>query len=413
MSRRTISNLVLVLGVLLATASAAVLAYGADAFWARYRHGLGLILFTHRLQWVLATVSLLLCVVVMALIIGGRRRAWWLITLGPVLALFVHRIVSNPMRQFAVVEDPGLAKAADAGPLLKDDDWVVGVRLGDAHYAYPFAALYHAPVIIQANHEQRFIVMWSAFANRATAFKVDHEIRKTELQIVAMPCNTLLLYNGRNGQFINAVTGETTKREKPIGIHVPIDTHKLTWGQWRTLHPDTLVMPPTESTPTGPILPRYPMPPTPGQSHAVETQVIFAPTTRPVVIAADAIGEQPAEVSVGETQLLMFRDKSTGILRAFDRRVDEDLFPMFRPKTDPKRPTVVMEDKDSGSEWTADGKAIEGPLKDKRLQVVPVEDGVYWGVIHYWYPEAQWVTPTRATGEGSFGNPKDPRRRRR
>src|SRR5438105_10914117 len=114
MSRRTASNFLLVAGVLLATAVAAVLAYGADAYWAQFRHGLGLILFTHRLQWVLATASLLLCLTVVGMIVGGRRRAWWLITLGPVLALFVHRFMANPMRQFAIVENPGCVSAEAA-----------------------------------------------------------------------------------------------------------------------------------------------------------------------------------------------------------------------------------------------------------------------------------------------------------
>ena len=62
------SKAILVSSVLLATASAAMLAYGTDPYWAQFRRGLGLILFTHRMQWVLATVSLLLCLVVVGLI---------------------------------------------------------------------------------------------------------------------------------------------------------------------------------------------------------------------------------------------------------------------------------------------------------------------------------------------------------
>ena len=77
----------LVIAVLLATLSAALLAYGTDPFWAQFRHGMGLILFTHRVQWILATISLILCLAVVALIVGGRRRAWWLATLGPDVAI--------------------------------------------------------------------------------------------------------------------------------------------------------------------------------------------------------------------------------------------------------------------------------------------------------------------------------------
>src|SRR5689334_10069709 len=229
------SKAILVSSVLLATASAAMLAYGTDPYWAQFRRGLGLILFTHRMQWVLATVSLLLCLVVVALIVAGRRRAWWLIALGPVLALFVHRFVASPMRQYAVVEDPPAVKPDAAAGFLQDGDYVVGVQFGDAAYAYPYAALFSTPVVLQSNHEQRFVLLWSAFANRALAFKVDREIKASELSIVSMPVNALLLYNGRNGQFINGVTGDTTRSEKPAGLHAAVATQKLPWSQWRRL----------------------------------------------------------------------------------------------------------------------------------------------------------------------------------
>lgn len=409
---RKVSNALVVLALLLATLAAAVLAYGTDPYWARFRHGLGLILFTHRMQWVLATVSLLMCVAVIAMIIAGRRRAWWLISLGPILALFVHRFVANPMREFAIVENPTGLKASEA-TFLRDADYVVGVQFGDTAYAYPFAALYSTPVVIQATHDQRFMLIWSAFANRAVAIKIDREIKAGELSIVSMPVNTLLLYNARGGQFINGVTGETTRKERPIGFHALVETHKMMWKQWAALHPKTLVMPPRDGNvePSRPVIPQYEVP---GPStRPVETQVVFAPTTRPIAVPVEAT-QDIANVSAGETQLLLVRDREAGTLRAFDRRVQEDLFPFFRRKRDPKRPAVAFEDKDSGTEWSADGKGIEGTFKGQQLRSVKVEDAVYWGVLKYWYPDVEWVVPAPGSDEaGVFRNPTDTRRRRR
>jgi hypothetical protein len=399
---------VLVLSVLLSTASAALLAYGTDPYWAQFRHGLGLIVFTHRLQWVLATVSLLLCLAVVGLIVGGRRRVWWLIALGPVLALFVHRFVSNPMREYAIIENPPCVKA-DAAGAPNDSDSVVGVQFGDLYFAYAFEALYHAPVILQSSHEQRFILLWSAGANRAMAFKIDREIKQGELQIVSTPADALLVYNARLGQFINGLTGETTEHAKPTGFHAAVASQKMTWEQWRKLHPGTLVLPATERGPSAAILPRQPIPGLATTQPAI-ARIIFAPTTRPVAIPAESVGNEPANVSAGEIQLLLFRDKETGLLKAFDRRVQEDLFPMFRRKSDPKRPLVVLEDQDSGTEWSADGKGIEGPFKGEQLKPVAVEDDLCWGVMKHWYPDLQWVTPTQA-GPGNFRNPRDARQR--
>lgn len=400
----------LVVCVLLATASAAMLAYGTDPYWAQFKPGLGLIVLTHRLQWILATLSLLLCLVVVGLIVGGRSRVWWLIALGPVLALFVHRFASSPMREFSIVENPALVKA-DAAASIRDTDYVVGAQFGDTAYAFAYEALYYAPVILQSTHEQRFILIWSAAANRAMAFKVDREIKRGELQIVGMPANSLLLYNGRLGQFIHGLTGETTEGARPAGFHGAVPTQKLTWQQWKKLHPATLVMQGRERGPSFAMLPNQPMPGPPTTQPL--SSIILFPTTRPIAIPAHAVGTQPANVSAGETQLLLFRDSETGMLRAFDRRVQEDLFPQFRRKSDPRRPAVMMEDQDSGSEWSADGKALEGPLKGEQLRPVGVEDALYWAVMRHWYPGLQWVEPMQGGPAGNFRNPGDGRRRGR
>ena len=417
-SRRSWFNGSLITLVLLAAASAGVLAYGTDPYWGQFHRGMGLILFTQRLQWVLLTVSLLCCLAVVGMIVIGGRRVFWLIALGPVLALFAHRILSNPMRQFAILDNPP-GVHADAANFLRDEDDIVGITLKDAAWAYPYATLYSGPVILQSSHEQRFIVLWSAFANRALAFKVDYEVRFNELSIASMPANALLVYNARSGQFINGITGLTTRGEKPSGFHAVIQTQKMTWGQWKALHPETQVVPSRDSRrePSAPVLPRHALPD--GTAHHSTTQpsterVIFVATTRPVAIPVAAVNAAPANVAVGETQILMFRDGASGVLHAFDRHVDGDLCPFFHRKIDPKHIAVALEDNDSGSVWSAEGKCLDGPFKGKQLQHVPVEDGVYWGVMSYWYPDVTWTTPREPTGPApTFTTPAEPKKRTR
>ena len=410
------SQIVLVVAVMLATASAALLAYGTDAYWGQFHRGLSLIVFTHRLQWVLATFSLVLCLVVVALIVGGRRRVWWLIALGPIMALFVHRFISSPMREYAIVENP-LCVTADLAPALRDTDDVGGVQWGDQPYAYPYAALFTSPVVIQSNHENRFMLIWSAFANRALAFKIKSDIKLGELQIVSMPANSILLYNGRIGQFINGVTGETTAHEKPAGFASSVRTHKITWRQWKKLHPNTQVfLPPGGRIErAAPLQPKYAMAREKGSSpttHPVESQIIFVPTTRPIAIPVEAVSGDPANISDGPVHLLLFRDRDTGQLKAFDRHVKDDLVPMFRSKSDPKRPAVVWEDQDSGTEWSAEGKGIEGLFKGEQLRPMAVEDSLYWAVMSHWYPDLQWAIPRLVSNKaGNFKNPGETKRR--
>jgi hypothetical protein len=411
--KRVWFQVVIIGSTMLATASAAMLAYGTDPYWAQFRPGLSLILLTYRLQWVLATLSLVLCLVVVGLIISGRRRVFWLIVLGPVMALFVHRFIGSPMRSYGMMENPRCVKAG-AGGTPRDTDSVVGVQWGDDTYAYPYERLFATPVILQGHHDQRFMVIWSPFANRAMAFKIDREIKIGELQIVSEPANAMLLYNARVGQFINGITGETTRHEKPAGFHASLPTLKTTWLQWRTMHPETVVMAGegvANERLAGPVQPRYPMAAKAGDAHGSE-RITFAPATQPVAIPMDAVTAEPANISAGATQLLLFREKDTGRVRAFERRVQQDLFPMFRRKSDPKRPAVMLEDQDSGTEWSADGKAIEGPLKGEQLKAVSVDDGLYWSVMHHWYPDLRWVTPTALPNQaGNLKNTSDAKRR--
>jgi hypothetical protein len=94
--------------------------------------------------------------------------------------------------------------------------------------------------------------------------------------------------------------------------------------------------------------------------------------------------------SIGGTRVLLLRDRA-GRLRAFDRHAREDLFLTFQPTTDRKHPEAVMTDPDTGSLWTADARAIDGPLKGAKLREIEVDDGLYWGVMKYWYPMLELV----------------------
>ena len=115
--------------------------------------------------------------------ISGKRRAWWLIGLAPVLALFAHRFTAGPSAAFAVYEDPTFVAAVDA-TFLGPDDYVVGLQFQDDWYAYPYATLFHYPVVAQANHDKRMLLMWSPFANRANAVNITRDLRGRHLVMV-------------------------------------------------------------------------------------------------------------------------------------------------------------------------------------------------------------------------------------
>jgi hypothetical protein len=98
-------------------------------------------------------------------------------------------------------------------------------------------------------------------------------------------------------------------------------------------------------------------------------------------------------VNFSDPPMVIVRDPTTGAVTAFDRHVDEDLIPTFSGRQFRKFPQATMTDSDSASAWTADGRAIDGPLKGKRLRRLEIEDGVYWSVARYWFKTPQLLTP--------------------
>jgi hypothetical protein len=379
----------------LATILAAVVAYGTHPLWAQYPHGMGLIMFSRQVQWPVLFLSLGASLAVVALVIAGRQRAWWLIGLAPCMALFAHRFATDPTAGMASVEDPAFVPAAQAS-FVNDDDYVVGLTFGDKSYAYPYAALYSTPVVIHAQHDKRILMMWSPTANRAVATTVKRDLRARHLDVVSTPANALLLYDTARGQFINGLTALTPRGEKPPSFVSGVPTAKMPWGRWRAAHADSLVMVPTgrlaARAPRQPLLPSCPMQKDAARGDADQLPVVVVGTSTPAAVASNELNGIPLNLTADGGPVVTFRDLRDQSVRAFVRKID-DLSPQFKPNRDAARAAkgAVLVDSDTDSGWNADGVAVDAKkeFRSKRLAPVVAEDGLYWGVMKYWYPKLE------------------------
>jgi hypothetical protein len=371
--------------ILLATAAAAVLAYGTHPALAESARGLGTIMLTRRLEWPLITFALLLCVALLGLVIANRRRAWWLIGLAPVLALFVHRFSPLHGEKLYMLDEPAFVASTEQN-FVADDAWVVGILFEDQAYALPLAALYRTPVVFITDYDKRMVLFWSPRANRAVPMQITREFKARDLEFVSTPADTILLFDRRLGQFIVALTGKTPQGEKPSGLGAAVPVVTTPYGLWRNVHPQTKVLQAYEApdAPSGPVLPSDAGMLISGAP--AETRIALLGTDPPVAVVADKVGADPQNITAGETRVLLLRDPHTHRIRAFDRRV-EDLFPSFRLATKLSVPEASLADSDSNSLWNLSGKALTGDLKDKQLREITVEDNLYWGPMKTWYPK--------------------------
>ncbi|HEV7299741.1 MAG TPA: DUF3179 domain-containing (seleno)protein [Tepidisphaeraceae bacterium] len=377
--------------ILFAIITAGVMAYGTHPDLARYAHGVEVICAVRQLQWPLATASVVFCMAVVALVVMGRRRAWWLIGLAPVVSLFAHTFAIGPMQRFAIADEPHFVEAADTA-FINDDDYVVGLTFAERPLAFPYAALFNAPVVVQTDRELRLLLLWNPYANAASAMLVNRTIRAAELDLVSMPANALLVYNRRNGQFINGITGLTDDGKTPSGVRSVVATQKMPWRQWRALHPNTRVMLPSLATgPAQPLLSAYPLPT--AMDDEPDALVTIVHGAQPVALVETPSLTTVANFSAGGTAVLFLPESITGQPVAFDRRVKEDLFPAFNLVTPDERRGQMLIDADSGSLWTLDGQAASGPLKGERLERLAIDTELNYRVAKFWYPALTLVTP--------------------
>lgn len=386
--------------IILALALAALASYGTDPAWGASPRGLQLIYLTARLQVPLFALCLLTCGALIFFLIARRRRVWWLIGLLPVLALFGHRFATSPMRDFHVAANP---PEVESSPDVRDADWVVGLTVNGNSYAYPFACLYQTPVVVQTLVENRLVVLWNAYANLPRAYLADRDLAPTEMEVISMPANALLVYNHRYGEFINGVTGKTRTGKNPTSFRRAIDVRMTSWAGWRADHPGTKLVLSADPRlgPAGPLQAKYKLPGDPPR----EPTLLIA-TTRPSAVPPTDISDRPVNLALDGQPTLIFRDPSTQQPRAFSRIIptgQELRFaplpgatpPAFMAETDSRLPFTVggmliepkPDPKAKPDPNAKPGDALKPEWKGLRLTPLPVIEGPDLAVLKFWIPD--------------------------
>jgi hypothetical protein len=130
--------------------------------------------------------------------------------------------------------------------------------------------------------------------------------------------------------------------------------------------------------------------------------VVLVGTHKPAAVVSGTLGVSPVNVSADGTPVMAFRDPRTNAVRAFSRRVVDDLAPTFALHPDPRRkPDAVFIDADTNTSWNVAGVAVDGAkeFRGRKLSPVPAEDDLYWGVMKHWYPELRLVVGESQTAE--------------
>ena len=125
-----------------------------------------------------------------------------------------------------------------------------------------------------------------------------------------------------------------------------------------------------------------------------DARVAVLPTARPVALQTSKFASpELLNLTAGGTNLLIFRDKSTGKLRVFDRAIKGDLFPTFARKTVPKNHDIAFHDTDTDSFWTIEGRCVSGNEKGEQLRPLNIEEDVSYATLKSFYPNLELLKP--------------------
>lgn len=293
------------------------------------------------------------------------------------------------------IDDPKFVSVSDGDKFLDDDEIVFGIFLNGEARAYPKQILVWHEIVNDDIKGQPVLITYCPLCGTAIAFerKINNEAVEFGTSGKLYKSN-LVMYDRKTDTYWSqvggiAIVGELTGTKLK---QLPIDT--LTWGEWKKLHTDTIVL----SRETGQIRP-YGVDPY-GDYYtnrnvgfgATFTDTRLHPKAMVSGIVVDGIekaypfseivkvgllNEKFGNVSLLITKLPDTKDSpELNTIRIFNRTVDGEV--------------LEFELKDSkifdkfGGEWSFDGEAVSGKYNGKKLELIPSISAMWfsWLSIH-------------------------------
>ena len=296
------------------------------------------------------------------------------------------------------IDDPVFARVQDAG-FVSDSDIVMGLEIGGQAKAYPlFILVWHEIV----NDEVGGIPVAVTYCPLCYTMQVFERVidgQAVEFGTTGKLYNSnLLMYDRLTDTYWSQAIGTAVKGQLSGSVLDAVPFDIITWGDWKAVHPDTLVL----TTDTGHSR-AYNV--DPYENYYTDRRVIFPIDNRDdrlhpkEVILGFNLGnvskaypqaavESATLVndSVGDTKILL-ASLFPGNARAFDRMAGGQILEF-------EYSDGRIIDTASGSVWNYDGLAVSGTLQGQQLSRLPIEPG-------FWFEWAAFHPQTLLYGDGA------------
>jgi hypothetical protein len=262
---------------------------------------------------------------------------------------------------------------------LADDELVVGVQIGGSVLMFAHQILNWHEVVNSTNNLDDWVLSYCPLTGTAIAWDVDDSLVDTEFGVSGLLYNSnLIMYDRQTGSHWSQMLERGVRGERDNEQAEPIQAIETTWGTWRTMYPDSLVM--SRDTGFGRDYFTYPygtyrsddrlLFPVSNQDNRLHPKervigIRSDDSSRVFQIASFPSGTQALNEQFLDEAIVVVGDATRNFAAIYNRELDDGTILSFTPLQD--QLPLVMTDTE-GNNWDVFGEAISGPRTGTRLK---------------------------------------------
>ena len=300
---------------------------------------------------------------------------------------------------------------------LLDEDLVLGVHLNGVAKAFPHNIGWHHEIVNDAAGDRHLVVTLCPLTGTGMVFDGQGEGNgRLELGVSGLLFNNnLVMYDRRFEDTLYpqmthiGIKGYGTEQELTL---MPVV--ETTWGNWKRLHPGTLVVssgstgmyrPERYSTypytgyrepASAPMFPLYPDPD--------DNPILFDHPPKEIVLGVrfgnvaraypfSQMGDDRAVINdrIADQNVLVVYDAAARMALPFRRDLGNRTLTFERVPSTDRRFSFLLKDRETGSSWNLLGRALTGELRDSQLYQIPAHNAFWFAWATFWQDTSVYV----------------------
>ena len=318
------------------------------------------------------------------------------------------------LRDAIVPVDRPAYGSSDALPWLSDDDLIIGYESGAEAFAYPINILNFHEIVNDTIGGVPVLITYCPLCFSGVVFnrEVNGEIL-TFGNTSALYQSDLVMYDHQTGSYWFQVAGEAVVGTLTGSRLEPLPSATMPWGEWKALHPSTLVITGAEELQTKFASAQYANGFGSGYQDRINSGQFVFPVDEDkldgrlsageivltvetggaiTVFPLGVIGDGAVNAEVGGLPIVVFTTSGGRSVGAFSRS------PVSGPKQgqiltfDYREEDGTFADRETGSTWDFAGRAQDGPLDGSRLDRVSTRRSL-WFAVAISFPGVEVYSP--------------------